>query len=104
MVIMTSSKTSSNIILRALEPEDLGVILKWRNDTETLRYLDSFEPLSMYNHRHWFETLQGDPCRSYFGIIGPDGGLSGVIWLKQIDWRVGMVEKVGKAFHQQALR
>jgi len=85
-------KRSSHGILRALEVEDLPDILEWRKDPEILRYLDSYAPLSMHEHRRWFEGLQGDRTRSYFGIIAPDDGLAGVIWLKQIDWRVRKAE------------
>ena len=108
---MTHKTHSSRVILRALEPEDLEQVLHWRNDHEILRYLDSYEPLSMYNHRRWFEGLQGDPSRSYFGIQAPDGDLTGVIWLSHIDWRVRKAEvgiylgrNRGKGFGSEALR
>ncbi len=78
--------------LRALEEEDLSLLLRWRNDPAILRFLDSYEPLSMYSHRRWFEGLQGDSTRRYFGILAEDGQLAGVIWLKQIDWRVRKAE------------
>jgi|YNPNPStandDraft_1061719.scaffolds.fasta_scaffold11667_4 UDP-4-amino-4,6-dideoxy-N-acetyl-beta-L-altrosamine N-acetyltransferase len=78
--------------LRALEERDLPLILEWRNDPDILRFLDSYEPLSMHQHRRWFEGLHGDPSRAYLGIVDTDGELAGVIWLKQIDWRVRKAE------------
>lgn len=78
--------------LRALEEEDLPLLLEWRNDPKVLRFLDSYEPLSMYNHKRWFNQLQGDATRAYFGIMAEDGKLAGVIWLKEIDWRVRKAE------------
>lgn len=97
--------------LRALEEEDLALILQWRNDPNVLRFLDSYEPLSMYGHRRWFQGLHGDPTRAYFGIVMGDGGLAGVAWLKQIDWRVRKAEvgiylgrSRGKGLGKEALR
>lgn len=78
--------------LRALEEEDLPLLLKWRNSPSVTRFLDSYEPLSMYRHKRWFQELQGDSTRAYFGIVAKDGELAGVTWLKQIDWRVRKAE------------
>ena len=89
---MNGSPESEKATLRGLEAEDLLKMLAWRNDPQVLRFLDSYEPLSMHHHRRWFESLEGDASRAYFGVVAPDGELAGIIWLKQIDWRVRKTE------------
>lgn len=42
------------VIIRALEKEDLPRLLKWRNDPRARRFLFSYLPISMSEEEEWF--------------------------------------------------
>jgi len=56
----------NKVILRALEPEDLDLLYRWENDTETWNISETMSPLSRFilkkylenSHRDIFETKQ----------------------------------------------
>jgi UDP-4-amino-4,6-dideoxy-N-acetyl-beta-L-altrosamine N-acetyltransferase len=45
------------IQLRAIEAEDLPLLVKWRNDPNVYKYFFEHEPLSLVMQRRWFESL-----------------------------------------------
>ncbi len=76
------------IRLRAIEAEDLPLLIKWRNDPTVYQYFFEHEPLSLEMQRRWFESFlkKGD---EKFWIIETTSELKpiGTIGLVHIDWR-----------------
>jgi len=74
--------------LRAIEPQDLGQLLEWRNRPEYRRYFREYRELSMDFQNRWYEeTVLGDPNTRMFSIVElANGRLLGACGLVYIDW------------------
>jgi RimJ/RimL family protein N-acetyltransferase len=76
------------IILRAIEEEDLVLLHKWGNDTNTQDIMGDINfPSSMDFHKRWFENLKNDNSNLRLAIEVNGVGLIGLSNLMKIDWR-----------------
>jgi UDP-4-amino-4,6-dideoxy-N-acetyl-beta-L-altrosamine N-acetyltransferase len=74
--------------LRALEREDLPLLVKWRNDPEIYQYFYEQEPLSLVMQQAWFEKLLQKPDERLWMIETREAGQAiGTVGLVHIDWR-----------------
>jgi UDP-4-amino-4,6-dideoxy-N-acetyl-beta-L-altrosamine N-acetyltransferase len=74
--------------LRAVEEEDLPLLVRWRNDPEVYRHFYEQEPLSLVMQRAWFEKLLEKPDERLWMIEVRDTGEAiGTVGLVHIDWR-----------------
>ena len=74
--------------LRAIEEDDLEVLLNWRNQPEYRRFFREYRELNRENQKKWFETkVMADEHTRMFSIIELDSGnLIGACGLCYIDW------------------
>jgi RimJ/RimL family protein N-acetyltransferase len=74
--------------LRAIERDDLSILLEFRNKPEYRRYFREYRELSMENQNVWYgETVMKDPKTVMFSIIELDSErLLGACGLCYIDW------------------
>ncbi|MGA2331875.1 MAG: UDP-4-amino-4,6-dideoxy-N-acetyl-beta-L-altrosamine N-acetyltransferase [Syntrophales bacterium] len=76
------------IKLRAIEYEDLPLIIKWRNDPDIYQYFYEYEPLSLVSQRKWFENfLQKKDEKLWIIESIADNEAIGTLGLARIDWR-----------------
>jgi len=105
------------IELRALEPPDVEVTVRWRNDPEIRDQLLSFRfPVSHVMEAKFIErAIEGEgQSQCVGGIVDlSDGALCGLVYLRDIDWisrhaafgmLIGQREKWGRGFGRRALR
>jgi RimJ/RimL family protein N-acetyltransferase len=78
----------SRVGLRAIERDDLSLLLAWRNRPAFRRYFREFRELSSRQQLEWYETtVLGDPRTRMFAIVErKSGALLGACGLCQIDW------------------
>jgi UDP-4-amino-4,6-dideoxy-N-acetyl-beta-L-altrosamine N-acetyltransferase len=70
----------ADIELRPFEEEDLPQVLAWANSSFVRCAVGTIRPISMFEHRRWYERIQQDPTR-----------LTLTIWSKQEDKKVGLI-------------
>lgn len=76
------------IQLRAIEGEDLSLMVKWRNDPEIYQHFYEHEPLSLVVQERWFENfLQKDDEKLWIIEAIEDPEPIGTVGLVHIDWR-----------------
>jgi UDP-4-amino-4,6-dideoxy-N-acetyl-beta-L-altrosamine N-acetyltransferase len=76
------------IQLRAIEYEDLPLMVKWRNDPEVYQYFYEQEPLSLVVQKAWFEKfLQKPDERLWIVETIETKEAIGTVGLVHIDWR-----------------
>jgi UDP-4-amino-4,6-dideoxy-N-acetyl-beta-L-altrosamine N-acetyltransferase len=74
--------------LRAIEYDDLPLLVKWRNDPDIYQYFYEQEPLSLAMQRAWFEKLlQRSDERLWLIEARETGEAIGTVGLVHIDWR-----------------
>jgi UDP-4-amino-4,6-dideoxy-N-acetyl-beta-L-altrosamine N-acetyltransferase len=74
--------------LRAIEYEDLPLLVKWRNDPKIYRHFYEQEPLSIVMQRAWFEALLSNPDERLWMIEARETKTAiGTVGLVHIDWR-----------------
>ncbi len=77
-----------NIVLRAIEEDDLATLHRWANDYETQDVMGNIHfPSSLDFHRSWFQNLKNEPLNQRFAIQAPGAGLIGISSIINIDWR-----------------
>ena len=76
-----------NIVLRAMQEEDLKKSIGWVNDADTARAINRFSPVSYANHLNWFHSIINDPKKTVFAIDSEDGEYVGNCGLSDIDFR-----------------
>lgn len=80
----------AEIVLRAIEKEDLALLQRWRNSEEVMPYCRQYRPLSVANMQAWYRLLNSDKqynlINDLFMII-VDGVAIGVGGFVRIDWR-----------------
>jgi len=76
-----------NIVLRAMQEEDLKKSIGWVNDPDTARAVNRFSPVSYANHEKWFHSIINDPKRTVFAIESDDGKYVGNCGFNDIDFR-----------------
>ena len=75
------------VYLRAMDRDDLALVVQWRNSPEVYNHLIEREPISMSRQIRWFEGLMNrDNVYSYIICTHSDKPI-GVISLDPIDWR-----------------
>jgi RimJ/RimL family protein N-acetyltransferase len=74
--------------LRAIERDDLPVLLEWRNRPGFRRYFREFRELGLAQQQAWYETtVLNDPRTQMFSIVElGTGRLFGACGLCDIDW------------------
>ena len=78
----------NNIVLRAIEEEDLPLLHKWANDPLTQDIIgDIHFPSSIDFHRSWFEGIKNEPFNQRLAIEVSDLGIIGLSSIIKIDWR-----------------
>ncbi|MDP3703817.1 MAG: GNAT family protein [Candidatus Omnitrophota bacterium] len=75
------------VTLRAIEREDLPLIISWRNDPEVYRHYIEYEPLSMPKQERWFESILAHPTEKNLVVALPNGQAIGTVGLGNIDER-----------------
>jgi UDP-4-amino-4,6-dideoxy-N-acetyl-beta-L-altrosamine N-acetyltransferase len=74
--------------LRALEYEDLALLVQWRNDPNVYRHFYEQEPLSLVMQRAWFERMLNSPDERLWAIEARETREAiGTVGLVHIDWR-----------------
>ena len=77
-----------NIILRAIEKEDLVLLHQWANDPETQDAIGELHfPSSMDFHNSWFDNLKNDKLNQRLVVEVPNYGIIGLSSIINIDWR-----------------
>lgn len=74
--------------LRAIEKEDLPLLMEWRNQPEYRRYFREYRELSSGHQANWFESrVMKDSSTEMFAIVDlKTGELIGACGLCYIDW------------------
>ena len=74
--------------LRAIEEDDLEVLLNWRNQPEYRFFFREYRELNSENQKKWYDTkVMADEHTRMFSIIELDSGnLIGACGLCYIDW------------------
>lgn len=74
--------------LRAIEVEDLPLLLQWRNKPEFRKYFREYRELGIENQNIWYnQKVLSDDCTRMFAIADLDTGeLLGACGLCYIDW------------------
>ena len=76
------------IRLRAIEPEDLALMVKWRNDPKVYQYFYEHEPLSLHMQKAWFENfLRKTDEKTWIIEVIETGEHIGMVGITSIDWR-----------------
>ena len=76
------------IQLRAIEHEDLPLMVKWRNDPEVYQYFYEHEPLSLVMQKAWFEKFLQEPDERLWVVETIETHEAiGTVGLVRIDWR-----------------
>jgi UDP-4-amino-4,6-dideoxy-N-acetyl-beta-L-altrosamine N-acetyltransferase len=71
--------------LRPVTPDDLGLILKWRNQPEIREKMYTTHVISETEHRAYFERIKDDATKLYFMCIDEQEQPVGVINFMDID-------------------
>lgn len=80
----------NNIILRAVEEDDLHMFNQWANNPDTQKMLGSWHfPISRVDQKKWFDSLCVNSNDQRFAIDANDIGLIGTANLVSIDWKNG---------------
>ncbi len=77
-----------NIGLRALERDDLPLLMQWRNKQSMRKFFRETDEINSYKQEHWFENVMAkSSIHKMFAIIKIDTGeLMGACGLCYIDW------------------
>ena len=76
------------IDLRALEPEDMPLLVEWRNSPEVYNYYYyGCEPISLFAQKRWFEQWASRTDEKLFMITLKDRTPIGTIGMVKIDLR-----------------
>jgi RimJ/RimL family protein N-acetyltransferase/SAM-dependent methyltransferase len=77
----------SSVVLTPLEEEHLPKVLAWINTPFVSEAVGTVRPVSMYEHRRWYERLQQDPTRLVLVIGDVESGSQpvGLVGLSNID-------------------
>jgi len=76
------------VVLRAIEPEDLDILMVWRNQPEFRKYFREYREINFEMQKKWFETIVlGDRNTLMFSIVLQETGeLIGCCGLCYINW------------------
>lgn len=86
------------VLIRAIEEDDLTVLMNSINDPELERFENGFNfPLGMMDQRKWFESLHNNEISQKM-IIEYEGIAIGWISLVNVDWKNGCAHTGIKLF------
>ena len=72
--------------LRALEWDDAERYRSWVNDAELASLVDRFRPVSLEEHRRWYERVTTSESTLMFAVDDRESGeFLGCVWLQGID-------------------
>jgi len=76
------------VVLRAIEYDDLPLMVTWRNDPAIYKHFFEHEPLSLVMQKRWFEEFLNKPSEKLWVIhhVADDVAI-GTMGLVGIDWR-----------------
>ena len=76
------------VLLRAIEREDLPLLNRWANDPEVQQLIGGWHfPTSIRDQEEWFASLSCNSLNQRFAIDVPNLGLVGTANLVSIDWK-----------------
>lgn len=82
---MVEMLVETKVKLSPILKEDAPILFKWINDAETVRFNNTYKPISWESHIVWFEALGKDTSKVIFGIRSfEDDRLIGTIQLTNI--------------------
>lgn len=73
--------------LRAIEEEDLPLMVGWRNSSDVYEFFYEYEPLSLAQQREWFESQRKNRSERNFIISLHNGQAIGTVSIYHIDSR-----------------
>jgi RimJ/RimL family protein N-acetyltransferase len=77
-----------NIVLRAVELEDLPLLNQWANNPEIQYWIGGWHfPTSMEDQKKWFSNLSANSLNQRFVIETKELGVIGTANLVDIDWK-----------------
>jgi RimJ/RimL family protein N-acetyltransferase len=77
-----------NVVLRAIEYDDLNLLNKWANDPEIQYWLGGWHfPTNMEDQEKWFQGLNANSLNQRFAIETKEFGIIGTTNLVDIDWK-----------------
>jgi RimJ/RimL family protein N-acetyltransferase len=77
-----------NVVLRAIEQEDLTLLNKWANNPEIQYWIGGWHfPASMEDQKKWFQGLSVNSLNQRFVIETKELGIIGTANLINIDWK-----------------
>ena len=77
-----------NVLLRAIERDDLPLLQKWANDPEICSMIGGWHfPTNMNDQNKWFDSLNVQSLNQRFAIEVPESGLLGTANLVDINWK-----------------
>jgi RimJ/RimL family protein N-acetyltransferase len=78
----------TNVVLRAIEKEDLPQLQQWANDPEIQNHLGGWHfPTNANDQEKWFNSLSCNSLHQRFAIETQDLGLIGTANIVDIDWK-----------------
>ena len=80
---MSKLLQNDEILLRALEPEDLDILYEWENDTDLWKYGSSLSPFSRFALRQYLVYAQQDSSNKQLRLM---------IVLRKNNQRIGTVD------------
>jgi len=102
-----------NVMLRAVELDDLTALQRWSNDPEVQYGLGGWHfPLSKASLQNWVGSFRFDSDDQRFIIEAPGAGAIGLVTLTSINWKdrngfhgilIGEREQRGKGFAADAI-
>lgn len=76
------------VILRAIEQDDLPLLLKWANDPDICSMVGGWHfPINTNDQKKWFESLSLNSVNQRFAIDSVADGLIGTANLVDINWK-----------------
>ena len=77
-----------NVVLRAIEEDDLEYLQKWQNDPVISELVVGWSfPVSMVDQRQWFQGSVKKPYTQRFIVESKEKGIIGLTGLWDIDWQ-----------------
>jgi diamine N-acetyltransferase len=76
------------VLIRAIETDDLPLLVTWRNSPDVYRFFYEYEPLSLITQKAWFDKLvQKNDEKFWLVETLQDKQPIGTVGLIHIDWR-----------------
>ena len=69
---------------RRLNPEDLEMVLRWRNHPDVRKNMYTHDEISLDDHIDWYEGIKDDDSKLYF-VFEDEEGPQGLVGFTQID-------------------